>query len=284
MALERVSKILEMAETANTSAVALICIDYNMVYSAITVAEELQKPIIIMLLPEHSEVNNVSGVAGFAAMVKELAGRVEAPIGLHLDHCSDYKYIITAIQNGFTSVMIDGSMYSFEENSSISKKVAETAHILGADVEAELGCIGLANDGVKKDRDILTKPEEAAKFCEETGIDYLTIAIGSAHGAYVEIPKLDIERLEAIKQAIGKPLVLHGGSGIPHEQLEIAFSKGINKFNLGTEYLECYYKAAEEYIDSLKNDNSPLKILGMPKYVQGKMKEYLREKMKISKF
>lgn len=284
MALEKVSKILQMADTSGTSAISLICLDYNMVYSAVTVAEELNKPIIIMLLPEHQQVNNAAGVAGFAAMVRELASAVSVPVGLHLDHCSDYSYIIHAIQSGFSSVMIDGSMYALEENIAISKKVAETAHILGADVEGELGHVGLAQDGAGAKEDLYTKPETASRFCEETGVDSLTVAVGSAHGVYTETPKLDIKRLEEINAATDKPLVLHGGSGIPHEQLEVAFTKGINKFNVGTEYLDCYYKAVEEYVQEHTQSDDQLRMLGLPKFVQQRLMGYLREKMKLCKF
>ena len=209
---------------------------------------------------------------------------MKVPIGLHLDHCSDYDYIISAIKDGFTSVMVDGSMYSFEKNVELSRKVTETAHILGVEVEGELGQVGLAQQEAEKAESEYTTPDSAAKFCEETKIDCLTIAIGSAHGEYTKPPKLDIKRLKEIDAAIDIPLVLHGGSGIPHEELEKAFSQGVNKFNLGTEYLDCYYKAVEEYVDLQHGKKEPLRMLKMPGFVQNRLKEYLREKMKISKF
>jgi len=284
MAFEKVGKILKLADDLNTAVIALICIDYNMVRAAVEVAEERNTPIIIMLLPEHQEKNKVIGRAGFAAMVKEEAEKVKVPIGLHLDHCSDYDYIISAIKDGFTSVMVDGSMYSFEKNVELSRKVTETAHILGVEVEGELGQVGLAQQEAEKAESEYTTPDSAAKFCEETKIDCLTIAIGSAHGEYTKPPKLDIKRLKEIDAAIDIPLVLHGGSGIPHEELEKAFSQGVNKFNLGTEYLDCYYKAVEEYVDLQHGKKEPLRMLKMPGFVQNRLKEYLREKMKISKF
>lgn len=284
MALKKVGEILRLADASHTAVIALICIDYHMVRAAVEVAEERNTPVIIMLLPEHQQENKVAGRAGFAAMVKEEAEKVEVPVGLHLDHCSDYGYIVGAIKDGFPSVMADGSMYSFDENVKFSKKVVEAAHILGAEVEGELGYIGLAEEGAEHEKDGYTTPEAAAKFCGETGIDYLTVAVGSAHGEYVKPPKLDVERLREINRTVDTPLVLHGGSGIPHEELEKAFSQGVNKFNLGTDYLDCYYKAVEQYVDMHRDDRNPLRMLGMPEYVQGKLKEYLREKMKISKF
>lgn len=284
MALEKVSKILRLADASNTAAIAFICIDYNMVRAAIEVAEERNTPIIIMLLPEHQQKDNVMGTAGFAAMVKEEAKKVKVPIGLHLDHCSDYEYIIGAIKDGFTSVMVDGSVYSFEKNAALSGKVAETAHILGAEVEGELGHVGLAQQEDELYKEEYTTPDAAARFCEETAVDYLTVAIGNAHGEYVKLPELDVERLKEINTATDTPLVLHGGSGIPHDELEKVFSQGINKLNLGTDYLDCYYKAVEEYIDRHREEGGALRMLGLPKFVQGRLKDYLREVMKISKF
>lgn len=284
MALEKVSTILKMADDANTSVIAYICIDYNMAYSVITVAEELQKPVIVMLLPEHSIVNNVFGVSGFAGMVRELAEKVNVPVGLHLDHSSDYGYIVNAIKGGFPSVMIDASMCSLEENIALCRKVTETAHLLNADVEAELGCVGLAQQDAGENEDMYTNPDVAARFCKETGIDSLTVAIGSAHGVYRKMPKLDIERLEEINQATEIPLVLHGGSGIPHDQLKVAFRKGINKFNVGTEFLECYYKSMEEYVEMMQEKQEPLKMLGFPRFAQEKLMSYLREKESLSEF
>ena len=117
-----------------------------MAYSVIATAEKTNTPVLVMLLPEHYEKNNTMNVGGFAAMVKELAESVKVPVGLHLDHSYDYESVIRSIKKGFSSVMIDASAYSLEENIALTKKVTETAHILGADVEAEIGHVGLAQD------------------------------------------------------------------------------------------------------------------------------------------
>ena len=224
MALERVSKILKMADEAKTSVIAFNCINYDMAYSVVTVAEELQKPVIIMLYPEHNYGFNNADVRGFAETVKSLASRVKVPVGLHLDHSSDFDYIMKAIREGFTSVMFDGSMLPVEENIRLSKKVVEVARNFDVDVEAELGRVGFAKDSDEDNLDLYTKPEVAAEFCKETGVTSVAVAIGSAHGVYLETPKLDIERLEEINRATETPLVLHGGSGIPNDQLEVAFT------------------------------------------------------------
>ncbi|MCI8274587.1 MAG: class II fructose-bisphosphate aldolase [Lachnospiraceae bacterium] len=280
MALEKVSNILKMAEERNTSAIAFNCNDYTMAYSVAAVAEELKKPVIIMLYPADSFQKNCCNLSGFAAMVRELAKKVKVPIGLHLDHCSDFDYILKAVKAGFPSVMYDGSMLSVEENITNTKRVADAAHAWGADVEAELGHVGFAAQSDQHREDLYTRPEVAAKFCEETGVDSVAVAIGSAHGVYLETPKLDLERLDEINEAVKTPLVLHGGSGIPNDQLEQAFKRGINKFNVGTEYFQLYYDSIREFCNQNGDRGS---VLDLPMYVQEKLKAYLRVKMQISK-
>ena len=280
MALEKVSTLLKMADAANTSVIGFNCNDYTMAYSVVQVAEELQKPVIVMLYPADSFKDNCCGVAGFAATVRELAAQVKVPIGLHLDHCSDFDYILRAIQAGFTSVMFDGSMLPVEENIRLSRRVADAAHALGADVEAELGRVGFAANSDQDDHDLYTKPEVAAAFCEQTGVDSVAIAIGSAHGVYLTTPKLDLKRLDAINAATDTPLVLHGGSGIPNDQLEQAFRRGINKFNVGTEYFRLYYDSLREYAKEFGDGGNMLKV---PRYVQERLMNYLRKKMLLSK-
>lgn len=284
MALKSVKEILYLADQANTAAISFICIDYNMVYSVVKTAEKTNTPAIVMLLPEHHCINNTFGINGFVATAKELAESVKVPIGIHLDHSYDYESIMRAIKLGFPSVMIDGSAKPLEENIALTKKVAETAHIFGVDVEAELGHVGMAqhSDGDKKE--LYTQPETAERFCRETGIDSLTISIGNAHGVYVETPHLDIKRLEEINAATVVPLVLHGGSGIPDEQLKEAFTKGINKFNVGTEFLGVYYDAIAAYAKAHEIDDNAFKMLDIPLFAQAKLEEYLAVKLQLSQF
>lgn len=154
-----------------------------------------------------------------------------------MDHCSNYEYILSAIREGFTSVMADGSTLPFEQNVAFTKEVVRAATVFGVDVEGELGHVGSAgNESDFCNENSYTTPEDAAAFADATGVASLAVAIGSAHGHYVKEPKLDIERLREINEATKTPLVLHGGSGIPQEQLVAAFKNGINKFNVGTEY------------------------------------------------
>ncbi len=277
MSLVKVSEILKMADKANTSAIAFNCTDYNTIYSAITIAEELRKPVICMLYPEHAQINNWCNPKSFAETVRSIARNVKVPVGLHLDHCTDPDYILSAIRDGFTSVMYDGSMLSVEENIVKTRAVADEAHKLGAEVEAELGRVGFAAIVTdQNDTDMYTKPEVAAAFCEQSKCDSVAVAIGSAHGFYKETPKLDLQRLKEINGVTEVPLVLHGGSGIPDDQLRIAFQEGINKFNVGTEYFWLYSETIKKYYS-----DPDANFFRLPEAVQAALMDYLRKKMQL---
>ena len=279
MAMERVGEILKMADRAHTAALAFNCMDYSMIHAVVTAAEVLNKPTIIMLYPDHAKRNRWCTAADFAQMVKREAARVKVPIGLHLDHCSDYDYILRAVRDGFESVMYDGSMLPFEENVRNTAAVVRAAHAMGAEVEAELGHVGVAaNAADQSDEDLYTKPDVAARFCAESGCDAIAVAVGTAHGFYKETPKLDLRRLAEINAATDVPLVMHGGSGVPDDQLTEAFARGINKLNVGTELFHCYYQALRE---GCAADYSG--FFDVPALAQRRMVDYLRGKMRLSK-
>lgn len=285
MAIEKVSTLLKLADSKKTSIIAFECTDYNMLYSAVAAADELSKPIIVMLDPvTHYDKNDVSPAA-FAGMFRGVAGQFRVPVAMHLDHSCNYKYILGAIRDGFSSVMYDGSMLPLEENIRNSIQATEAAHALGAEVEAELGRVGFAKDTDEEKLDMYTRPDVAAYFCEKTNVDSLAVAIGSAHGVYKSTPRLDLDRLEKINAATDVPLVLHGGSGIPEDQLRLAFQKGINKFNVGTEYFQLYYAAIAEFCDAYRLDRPALKmplcVLDLPKFVQRRLMDYLRKKLML---
>lgn len=277
---EKVGNIIKMADESNTAAIAFICMDYVMARSVVYAAEATNTPAIVMLYPEHVTVQHTTGFEKYAAMVKELASEVKVPIGLHADHDFSYDAISRTIHAGFESVMMDGSMNELDKNIEITKQVVDMAHTKGVFVEGEIGHVGIAANADNHNTDLYTKPDAAAKFCRETNVDALAISIGNAHGAYKDTPHLDIARLEAIKAATDTPLVLHGGSGIPDDQLLTAFSKGIRKFNLGTEFLGKYYDAMTEYIAAYKNNPDPVKIIEMPEYIQSKVQPYLEGRLK----
>jgi ketose-bisphosphate aldolase len=171
------------------------------------------------------------------AAARALAEEYGATAALHLDHATDYAMICRCVDNGFTSVMIDASSKEFAENADITARVAEYAARAGCSVEAELGRVGGAEDDISVDEQsaLFTRPGDVVRFVAETGIDALAIAVGTAHGFYKSAPKLDFDRIAAIRAVSPVPLVLHGGTGIPDEDFRKAISLGINKINVGTE-------------------------------------------------
>ena len=275
-----VKDILHMAKESNTSVIAFICMDYVMARTVVCAAEKTNTPALIMLYPEHVTIQKTTGLKGYAESVKELAAQVKVPIGLHQDHDYTYESIMRAIDAGFESVMMDGSMHSLEENIAMTKRVVEAAHARGVCVEDEIGHVGVAAVSDNKNEDLFTKPDAAALFCRETGVDCLAVSIGNAHGEYKETPHLDIERLDAIHAVTDVPLVLHGGSGIPDDQLKVAFAHGVNKFNLGTDFLRNYFKAIQDYSREFDAVSDPVKIINMPEYVQAKLQPWVENRMK----
>ena len=277
---EKVGNILKMAQESNTSVISFICQDYVMARSVVYAAEATNTPALVMLYPEHVTIQHTTGFAGYAAMVKELANEVKVPIGLHADHDFSYDAIMNTINAGFESVMMDGSMNDLDKNIAVTKQVVDKAHALGVLVEGEIGHVGLAADSDNSKEDLYTKADAAEKFCRESGVDSLAVSIGNAHGEYKETPHLDIARLEEIHAATNVPLVLHSGSGIPDDQLLVAFSKGINKFNLGTEFLGKYYDAVAAFAKENMENPDPVKIINMPEFVQSRLQPYLEERMR----
>ena len=249
MSVEKVSTILKMADEANTTAIAFNCTDYNTIVSVVKVAEELSKPVICMLYPEHAYLKHWTTPKIFVETVRDVAKNVKVPVGIHLDHCSDFDYIVAAMRCGFDSIMYDGSMLPVEENIKNTAEIVKVAKAFGADVEAELGRVGFASTVAdQNDTDKYTKPEVAAAFCEQSGCSSVAVAIGSAHGFYKETPKLDIERLKKINAATDVPLVLHGGSGSGEENILNSVKNGINKINVGCDFMNANRDAAAKLL------------------------------------
>lgn len=283
MSYVKAADLLKSADQQKTAVIAFICIDYNMVASVIRAAQEQRKPAIIMLLPEHVSLNKMPGFEEFAAMVKEMAQKATVPVALHLDHSFEEEEVYRAIDAGFTSVMFDASQDALEENIRRTRAVVEYAHARGVSVEAELGSVGLAADHADQNTDFYTKPSTVKVYCESTGVDSLAIAIGNAHGDYPLPPKLDLNRLDEINAVTDVPLVLHGGSGIPEDQLAEAFSRGINKFNYGTDLLRRYQDAVRSYFT--EHGPSPaLDIIGLPEYAQDEMVKLILHKLELVKY
>ena len=240
-------------------------------------AAEERSPVMIQTTPgtlKHA------GIPYVAACVKEAAKLYDIPIALHVDHCPSYETIIQCIQHGYTSVMIDGSGLPYEENVALVSKVVETAHYAGVAVEGELGRIGGTEDDMTVDDEdaFFTVPSEAREFVAATGIDFLAVAIGTAHGVYKGEPKLDFERLAQIAAATPVPLVLHGASGVSDEAIRKAVPHGICKINIDTELRVAFSKAVQEVVTSNPKEIDPRKLLGPAREA---MKEVVRAKMRL---
>lgn len=213
--------------------------------------ERLQAPVILAIHPLELEFQGDS----FVQMCIDRANKSKIPVCIHLDH-SGWEPIVRAIRAGFTSVMIDASHLPFEENIAATKKVCELAHPLGVSVEGELGTIGTTDGDAEggSEEIIYTKPDDAARFVEETGCDTLAIAIGTAHGIYPEgtVPELKQELLSEIKSKVSVPLVLHGGSGNKDSEIAEAVKRGINKINISSDIKDAFYQQLRLTLENKK--------------------------------
>ena len=270
-------ELLLDAQKKNYAVGAFNINNMEIIQAIIGAAEELNSPVILQASQGGIKY---AGIEYIAALGKAAAQKAKVPVALHLDHGTDFDQIVLCLRNGFTSVMIDGSKYPFEENVAITKKVVEIAHAVGVSVEAELGKIGGTEDDITVDeRDAtMTDPEEARRFVEETGVDSLAIAIGTAHGVYKGEPKLDFERLKAIREVVEVPLVLHGSSGVPSESLEKAIALGICKVNIDTDIRAAFARGVKEFVAENPDEIDPRKILGPAREA---MKEVIKDKIKI---
>lgn len=194
-----------------------------------------------------------------AAIARVASEEARVPIALHLDHCHEEELIMRCIEAGYTSVMIDASMHPFAENASMTRRVVDLARERGVNVEAELGKVGgVEDDLVVDDADAaLADPIECERFIELTGVDTLAPAIGTAHGIYKGEPRIDFARIEEIARRVSVPLVLHGGSGIPEEQVKRAVQLGMAKMNVATELRIAFSQAIKGVFDNNPQENDP---------------------------
>ncbi|HMO11945.1 MAG TPA: ketose-bisphosphate aldolase [Actinotalea sp.] len=222
--------------------------DYAMGKGIIEVSERLRAPLMIAVHPD--EVAHL-GRDVLPAFIQR-AHRSSVPVAIHWDHGGTYEQVLEAIQYGFTSAMIDASMRPFEENVELTRRVAETAHAVGVSVEGELGTIGKldeqAEEGVAVSDIAYTDPQQAVEYVQRTGIDSLAVAIGTAHGLYPKHmkPELKLDLLREIKELLPIPLVLHGGSGNPDDEIGRSVKLGINKINISSDIKVAYHDAMRE--------------------------------------
>lgn len=246
--LMNMKDLLAVAHT-HYFAVPAFNISSNMLLSGVLEAsEEKQSPVIFAIHPDELSFVRPS----FVKAAVEEAVNASVPVCIHLDHGSSMQQIMQAIRCGFTSVMIDGSTLPLEENIAISRRVVELAHAVNVSVEGELGTIGTTGPEAEAGAEeiIFTRPDDVVTFVESTGVDTLAIAIGTSHGIYPKDkpPKLQLELLREIATRIDIPLVLHGGSSNPDEEIAAAVRLGINKINISSDIKDAFYQKCREIL------------------------------------
>ena len=218
----------------------------EMVMAVIAAAEELRAPLMLQTTPSTIKY---AGLDMYLANVKAAAERASVPVCLHLDHGDSFDLAMRALRTGYTSIMIDGSHNVFEENIAVTKAVADACRPSGIPVEAELGKAGGKEDDLDGgEGNGYTDPLEAKEFVERTGVTSLAVAIGTAHGVYKGVPKLDLDRLAEIRKVVDIPLVLHGASGLSEEAVVESIKRGICKVNFATELRIAYTDGVKEFL------------------------------------
>ena len=239
--LVNLQEVISMADKGNFCIPAFNVYNMETVMGVIKAAEEAKAPIIMQVYPRL--INEECGYY-LAPIVIAAARKASVPVCFHLDHGPSHAEMMKILYMGATGVMVDGSTHSFEENVAMTKKAVELCGALNIGVEGEIGHIGSVNDDKMEE---FTTPEEAKAFVEQTDVTCLAVLVGNAHGHYKKTPKLDIERIKAIHEATGnRPLVLHGGSGIPDDQVKPAIQAGIRKMNFGTDVCCSFLKGVED--------------------------------------
>lgn len=259
MEFASVKELLCKAQERGNAVPAFNVENMETVQGVIQAAEELNCPVILQTTP--SSVN-YAGLDFFAACVGTAIRNTRVPIALHLDHGSSYELAANAMKEGYSSVMIDGSRLSFEDNVALTSRVSELGKILGVSVEAELGSVGGKEDSSISESVTFTDAAQAVEFTERTKVDSLAVAIGTSHGFYKGEPKLDIKRLKEIRAAVDIPLVLHGTSGVPDEVVKECIRNGICKVNYATDLRNAFTKAVRLSMEKNTGDIDPKKYLG----------------------
>jgi fructose-bisphosphate aldolase class II len=281
MSFVTTKEMLKEAQKGRYAIGAFNANNMEIIQAIVETAEEERAPVI---LQASQGAIKYAGLDMIVAMVKVMAEKAKIPVALHLDHGTDYYQNIKCLRAGFTSLMYDGSKLPFDENVEMTKKVVEMAHACDIPVEAELGQIGKMGNSdepgvaLEKVKESMAVPEEAVKFVELTGIDFLAAAVGTIHGCRTPFAKLDIPRIEKIRELTGVPLVLHGASGANDEEVRKGIAAGICKINIDTRIRLYFVKKMREVLEKNPEEIDPRKILGPAKEAA---KEIIRDRMRV---
>lgn len=280
MALVNMKEMLRDASRRGYAVGMFDVSDLEMIRAAVEEADALQSPVIIGALSPDLEGGRLEY---WFPLAKLAAEKARVPVCIHLDHANTLDQVKQAADIGFSSVMLDASAAPFEDNIRRSKEVTDAMRGRGITVEAELGHVGNgwvgSGEGSESGPDMLTEPEKVAEFVERTGVDALAVSIGTAHGVYIKAPKLDIDRLDRIRKISDIPLVMHGGSGTPEDQLANAIAHGICKVNIFSELLNAWNGAM---LDELKKQpHLAVWPAVLRKKPDAAMREVIRQKIRF---
>lgn len=275
MPLATGKQLLDAARAGGYAVGAFNCHTLDMITAVVEVATAERAPVILQFTEGSVKSNGWDAVS---AVAQKAAGAAPVPVAMHLDHGASYELAIRAIRHGFTSVMIDGSELPYEQNVAVTRRVVEAAHAAGISVEAEIGHVGGVEDDQGALHGWLTDPADAERFWRDAGMDYLATAFGTAHGFYIETPKLDLDRLAEIARRVDAPLVMHGGSNTPDDQVRAAIARGIAKVNVSTELKDAWVKALRHFLANNPDESDPRKIMVQPRAA---VQAVVREKMRL---
>lgn len=257
MPLVTTNEMLLRAQAEHHAVGAFNVENLEMVMAVMQAAEETKSPVIMQTTPSTIKY---AGLDYYLAMVRTAAERASVPIAIHLDHGESFSLAMQALRTGYTSIMIDGSHSPLEQNIALTRSVVEACAPSGISVEAELGKVGGKEDDLEGGSgNPFTDPAEAEEFVNRTGVNSLAIAIGTAHGLYNGTPKLDFDRLRAIRSRVSIPLVLHGASGVPDEAVRESIASGICKVNFATELRIAFSDGVKSYLAKDPNVFDPKK-------------------------
>lgn len=276
MGLVTSKELLEDARINGYAVGAFNVENMEMVMAVLAAAEETKSPVIMQTTPATVKY---AGLDYYLANVKAAAMRASVPVVMHLDHGNSFGLAMEAYRTGYTSIMIDGSKLSFEENIALTKSVTNACHPGKVPIEGELGKVGGKEDDlVNGDNNPFTDPQEAREFVERTQVDSLAIGVGTSHGVYKGIPKVNVDCLSAIHAVVDIPLVLHGTSGVPDEQVRECVKRGICKVNYATDLRIAYTNGIKVYMVANPEEFDPKKYsaAGMEE-----LKKYVIQKMEV---
>ena len=276
MPLVTTKQMLRDAQDGGYAVGAFNVENMEMVQAVAAAAEEQHSPAIMQTTPSTVKYADLKY---FYENARTAAENASVPIAIHLDHGNSFDLAMRALRDGYTSIMIDGSHDSFEDNIEVSRSVVNACHPSGVPVEAELGKVGGKEDDLEGgDDNPYTDPAQAVEFVEKTGIDSLAVAIGTAHGIYKGEPKLDVDRLSEIRKVVDIPLVLHGTSGVPDATVRECVKRGICKVNYATDLRIAFTKGVTSVLNANPDTIDPKKYNAAGR---DEVKKYVMQKMDV---